>query len=580
MQRGAALSGENGPVQKISMQDLMARQPDWQRRETETWNQLMEGRLPLFGAAHLLNRSLADMYLRTALTNVSQGDVRRRGVILSYSGQRPAAEGDHESIALDPSALLTLGLLGLTEKTLRTFTRVLIPHSTLGWVLDERQRVGFHQPSRVKEARELQLLLGRRALQPFEPTSKADNDLAAEIGDELAAMIAEAEAEAQDGKQRLVVRPSPVFRIGSLMEEPADLSSHQKALCGCSQVVDALKRLGQLTAAEEARARAYLKLNEQPWPQETPVEQGAILYLDDLAVAYLHHLNLLPKLAAAQFVPILSQSRIEEAQALLLYDSVAEQAGSILEEIRRCLAEGIKSGLVRLGRISPRDDAEPQLRHHPSMGIFSLEADALVIDDRALNRHLNVSSGSALRPILTTLDLLQMMHARGIFSDGELAEFRAKLRIAGLALIPVDAAELVSLLAACPVNESVLSETAELRSVRENVLRIRMTDVLQLPQEHPWLESLLRAWVYALKAQWIDGAVEEVAAARSDWLLDLVNLRAWSHRYPVGSPPALSEERYRAQMLALLTIANDQPEPVRSAYWRWLEKVVIAGYEA
>lgn len=578
MERAAGLSGDDGPVQKVSMQDLMARQPDWQHRETETWTQLTEGRLPLFGAAHLLNRSLAEMYLRTALMNASEGDVRRRGVILSYSGTRPPVEGDHETIALDPSALLTLGLLGLTERVLPAFTRVLIPHSTLGWVLDERQRVRFHQPTRVKEARELQLLLGRRALQPFEPTAKADNELAAEIGEELAAMIAEAEAEAEDGKQRLVVRPSPVFRVGSLMQEPADLSSHQKVLCGCLQIVDALARLGQLTAAEEARARSFLTLNEQPSPQETRVEQGAILYLDDLAVAYLHHLGLLPKLAAAQFVPILSQSRIDETQALLLYESVAEQVGSILDEIRRCLAEGIKSGLVRLGRISPRDDAEPQLRHHPTVGILSLapEVDALVIDDRAVNRHRNVESGSALRPILTTLDLLQMMHARGIVSDCELAEFRAKLRMAGLALIPVHAAELVSLLEACPVNEGVLSETAELRSVRENLLRIRMTDILQLPQEHRWLESLLRAWIDALKAQWVDGAVEEVAAARSVWLLDLVDLRGWSHRYPAGSPPALSEERYRMQMLALLTIAHDQPEPVRSAYWRWLEKFVIA----
>ena len=168
------------------------------------------------------------------------------------------------------------------------------------------------------------------------------------------------------------------------------------------------------------------------------------------------------------------------------------------------------------------------------MGILSLasEADALVVDDRAFNRHLHVDLGSALRPLLTTLDLLRIMHARGIFGGSEVAEFRAKLRVSGLALIPVDAAELVSLLAVCPVNEGVISETAELRSIREAVLGLRMTDILQLPQEHPWLESLLRAWIHALKAQWIDGAEEEAAAARSDWLLKLVDLRAWSHRYP------------------------------------------------
>ena len=307
MQRAAALSGEDGPVQKITLHELIARQPDWQRRENETWAQLTEGRLPFFGAAHLLNRSLADMYLRPALTNASQGDIRRRGIVLSFSGARPPVAGEHDSIALDPSALLTLGLLGVTEKVLRSFTRVFIAHSTLGWILEERQRAKFHQPSRVKEARELLLLLGSSALRTFESSTNADNDLAIEIGDDLAAMIAEAEAETEDGRQRVVVRPSPVFRVGSLMEEPADLTNHQKALCGCSEVVDALQHLGQLTVAEEASARAYLKLHEQPWDHETLIEQGAVLYLDDLAITYLHHLGLLAKLGAAKFVPIISQ---------------------------------------------------------------------------------------------------------------------------------------------------------------------------------------------------------------------------------------------------------------------------------
>lgn len=578
MQRAVELSSEDGPVQRMSLHELMARQPDWQRRESETWDQLTEGQLPLFGAARLLNRSLADIYLRSALTNASQGDVRKRSVVLSYSGSRSPAGDEQASIALDPTALLTLGLLGVTERVLKAHTRVFIPHSTLGWLLEERQRGKFHQPSRVKEARELQLLLGIHTLKPLEPSTKADSDLVAEIDDDLAAMIAEAEAETDDGKQRVVVRPFPVYRAGSLMEEPADLTKHHKALCGCWEVVEALKRLGHITAVEDARAQAYLKLHEQRWPHETVLEKGAILYLDDLAVSYLHHLGLLPKLATAQFVPIISQSRTDESQALLLFDAVADQAGAILEEIRRCLSEGIKAGSVRLGHISRRDDSDSELRHHPSMGVFSLasEAEALVIDDRSVNRHLNIQTGSALRPILTTLDLLRIMHSRGVFSTSELVEFCAKLRIAGLALMPVDAAELISLLAACPVNDGVLSESAELRGIRESILRVRMTNILQLPQEHRWLETLLRAWIDALRAQWVDGIEEEDAAARSDWLLRLVDLRGWSHRRPSGGALSLWEDRCRAQMMLLMSIAHDQSKPVRLAYWRWLERAVIA----
>ena len=91
---------------------------------------------------------------------------------------------------------------------------------------DEKQRVAFHQPSRIKDARQIRDFLATDALEKLSPSTVPDSDLSAQVGDELAQLIAEAEkAREDDDTQRIVVQPSPVYRVASLMEEEADLTA-------------------------------------------------------------------------------------------------------------------------------------------------------------------------------------------------------------------------------------------------------------------------------------------------------------------------------------------------------------------
>ena len=62
-----------------------------------------------------------------------------------------------------------------------------------------------------------------------------------------------------------------------------------------------------------------------------------------------------------------------------------------------------------------------------------------------------------------------------------------------------------------------MRETAELRAIRESVLRVRMGDWLQIPKEVDWLDSILKEFVRALKKQWEnDGAAAGVNGDQSD----------------------------------------------------------------
>jgi hypothetical protein len=105
--------------------------------------------------------------------------------------------------------LLTLSFLNLLEKVLDTFDTIHLPHSTFNWLFDEKQKVAFHQPSRIKAAHRLRDLIAMGAIEVLVPSTLPDSELATQIGDELASLIAEAEkTKDRDNVPQVVVRSS------------------------------------------------------------------------------------------------------------------------------------------------------------------------------------------------------------------------------------------------------------------------------------------------------------------------------------------------------------------------------------
>src|SRR3546814_9857282 len=88
------------------------------------------------------------LLLPPMLSNRDEPDPRRRSVIPAYSGVRGSPDLKANSIALDGSSLIILASLDLIELVTARWI-VTIAHSTLGWLFGERQRLAFHQPSRI-----------------------------------------------------------------------------------------------------------------------------------------------------------------------------------------------------------------------------------------------------------------------------------------------------------------------------------------------------------------------------------------------------------------------------------------------
>lgn len=579
--KAVTLSGDNGPIQKKTLKDIIDSKPEWDRREAETWQMYIGGELPMFLAAQSFNKSLIDLMLVPALTNQSENDPRRRVIIPAYSGKRqPTLVHTRGKVGLDATALLTLSYLNLLDRALNIFDTVYVPYSTLIWLFEEKQKAAFHQPSRIRDAHQIRNMLATGVIEKFIASTVPDGDLASQVGDELALLIAEAEkVRDNDDPQRIVVRSSPVHRIASLMEEEADLSSHAAVLSSCQAIVYKLRQKAQITAEEERKALAYLQLHEKPWPSQPEIDDGAILYLDDLTITYFLHTGILDRVSAAGYRTIASPRKVTETNEFIIYERISGNVNILIERLRSTITSRIESGKTKLGRRISIDDPESELMsRHPTVGVIALakDCDAIISDDRFLNQHVYAADGSANVPIYTTLDLIDALFATGSITQEEGLEYRTKLRRAGYFFVPIGHDELTSHLNTSMIMDNNVLETAELKAIRESFLRVRMSTWLQLPNEVSWLDTSLTAFIRVLKGLWKAGDDLSSIRARSDWLIEQIDFRGWAHRLGNENGDYCVTIGRGAYILMMLTPPLDASPDIKAEYWNWVEERILA----
>jgi hypothetical protein len=102
-----------------------------------------------------------------------------------------------------------------------------------------------------------------------------------------------------------------------------------------------------------------------------------------------------------------------------------------------------------------------------------------------------------------------------------------------------------------------------------------MSNGLRLPKEEAWLANITRSFIEAIKSQWHEDMDEQVARARSDWLLKQVDIRQWSPAYVMEGHPDGDEIRYRSQLLSLAMINSPAPRAAKVKYWQWFDDALL-----
>ena len=571
--RAAEKPGGEGPIKSITMKELLELKPDWDRRASQLYKALNAGQITISGAAYGLNQSVIQNCLVRSAINRLEPDARRRSLVYTFSGARPATvHVEPKRIALDLTAILTFAQLGVLPNVIAHFERVLIPDQLLVWLFQERQRVAFHQPSRIKDAHLLKRLLADATLKILPPQKHVNVNLVQEVGFDLASML---EAAVHSSTDAYVIRSAPIHRVGSVMEEEAELTSYEARLCSCHALVEALRLKGMITIAEEQRAISYLKLHEKRWPNEPRIRDGAILYLDDLSTTYLRTAGVLGKLKGAGFTAYVAKSLDDQDNQLIAYESVADEQSTTIDNIRAVLAQALADGRVETIVSSDRDSEEAQLQAQLNFLDTDKLIDAFVVDDRFVNRFLHMTRGDQQTPILTSLDVVEHLAASGNLSSEEGREHRTTLRRSGYTFVPVLESELTHHLMQAPLDNGTLVETAELRAIREAAQRLRLAKVLQVPHELAWLNQYTLALIHAVRAVWDTERDPEVAEARCEWLLGQLDIRGWASIAEKGAATRFAVIGYAGLLHALCYAPEIALKRKTDSYHRWIDERLL-----
>ena len=572
--KAAELSGDDGPLVRMTPNELVDLKLEWERQDSETFKRLNRGEIPMFLAAHSINRSLTDLMLFPAWANGSENDIRYRIGVPAYSGKNQVKLLKlGETIGFDATALLTLSFLELLDKALDACDTVYIPHSTLTWLFSEKRKATFRQPSRIRDAEQLSYLLTKDVLKQFSPSVTADRELAAQIGEELATFIGEAQSSTVDDSQHIFVRRSTKGHDSSLLAEEVDLTEYATVLSSCQAVVEKLHQMGKITTKVKQQALAHLQLHEPAWSFQQEISERATLYLDDSAVIFFLHLGLLETIQAAGFKLVVSPNLVAEVRILISHKGISSRVNDAIEHIRTAVNRGIETGKIKAGRISNSDGwKERSISEHPTVGLLEMatNCDAVIADDRFLNQRPHVEHNDVCTPLFSTLDLLDALVIADFITVDDLLEYKTKLRHAGYFFVPIGDEELTYQLNSATATNYKLNESAELGAIRENILSVKMSDWLQLPEEVAWPAKTEKALVSTFQALWRREVELSNVIARSNWIIDQLDIENGDKVLKAGRGGLI---------LVLLVPPANAPQKIWDAYRKWAEEKILTPFK-
>lgn len=571
LRKADELSGQDGPLQRKSLKDIADMAPAWREREDQVNTEVRAGNAPLFIAARALNVTVTQAALGRAVANVAIPDASRRSPILAFDGSRqPADLVKVATLALDLSALLTLALLGLVPRVLDAFPKVVIGAGTLSLLFEERERIRFHQPSMIAKAKRLKDLIDKGSIKAIEPPSNLPRGLVDEVGRDLAGLLVKARE-----MQGLVVQPGPLHRVGSFLEVEADLGDYVADITDTHQVLALLKARQALTGNVERYASAYIHRADGGMAGARTVTPTTPLFLDDLAVSYLEHTGTLEPLTRIMGAVSVSKGTVEEVEALLAHEALAEKILARVEDLRAALEGGIRRGNVVINERAPSGDEEAdEFRRSPTIALLQSVTpyDAILVDDKALNRMANWDLANGRARTATTLDMLDVLQKRQMLVPADGEEALRVLRVANFQVIGTTEEELLAMMASASVDGDDLVESQEMTALRENLLAVAASRTLQ-PREEPWLRAFRFAVFRAFRTVWVDAP--DSAPAKGGWLLSLMPSLADFCPLPVAPEVWANIRNLEAAEAALFFSSFPIPEAQRDAYREWITAHIV-----
>lgn len=581
LNKAIALSNDSGPLHRASLEDLKEMMSEAREKNEKVYKAYIDGDAPVFTVAELLNRTMSDFYLVQPQENKSAKDIRRKNLVPIFYGARSDQIIDRKMIAIDTSSALVMDSIGQLHHLFDCFERIVIPHSFMRWLFEEKQKVAFHQPSQIEKAKYFERLVYDGRISVFHPKAINNPGLALDVGDELAFMLEEAHSDSMNGSQSLVVCSYPVYKVGgSFREVEVDLSLYDHSLISCTQLIKKLESLAVITEAQCGKAINYLRQHEKEWPTDFEIARGARLFLDSLSITYLMAVEMLDKLSEAGFEVYVFKGERDRYRSLMNYDSIIEQTDSKIENIRKLFSNGLASGKVILAKMPLNREQVSDSKYNYAVTTEELFeslkiCDAVLIDDRFMNRHRNIKIDERTVPIFTTLDFIDTLHHKELISKEQKLDARSSLRELGFEFVSISAEELEYHLNHSAMAGGEFNPTKQLRLIRENLLLIRISGLVQLPRDAQWLEETMKTIAQAIRTQWSADIPLELSRARSCWLYELMGYREWAQAHQIRDDGGMAHFGEVLKVSSILMAPKSLSIEKKAEYEAWLDEFVL-----
>ena len=572
LRRALDLSGPDGPVKQFALKDILSQQAEWSEHSRRVNEAVVSGEMPLLVAAPGLRTTLVDVILRNFVRNAALTDARKRSAITTFSGRRgaPVKIDGARRLTLDVSSLMVLGWLGLLPKVLDAFPEIVLPAGSLYELFEGRRRIRRFQKSRLRGAEQIRDLIAQGCLKVLRTTPNPQDTLTREIGAELAGLI-----RAAQSTSGIVVRSAPVQRLGLDDMRDADMSPFASVLTDLPTILRVLHDLGAVEEVTEETAKQYFAVQDKGWPAPPTPDTKQPLYLDTLALIYLHTVGLLDTVVKSFADVHIDFSAEEDAFALIEHDQHVAEVLRTIDDIRNAVRKVFASEKLLFGPRWSKADENAFTSTTPTLHLLGdlLASDAVAFDDRALNKDAFVEDRARQRArIVTSLDIIEDLHARSIISDADRRAYRHRLRKAGACLVPIDAGE-VKLAAA----RNAQQESPEFRALHDSIDLPRMAEIALFPDEIPWLMTINSAVKTALVEIWKEELDPQRAAVMAEATYDLYPkpedwIACWK-----GQPPhewIIAVNRVLKASLALPFELSGDRQAINN-YTEWVERVVF-----
>ena len=207
------------------------------------------------------------------------------------------------------------------------------------------------------------------------------------------------------------------------------------------------------------------------------------------------------------------------------------------------------------------------------------ECNAVYIDDRFMNSHATfLGPDEQHKPILSSLDVIKHLVKKGQMAWPDYCRIRHRLRSGGFAFVPLEAEEICHWLHETSMNDGRLSESVELRVLRQTAARGDSLALTNWQQAFALASNSRAACTRAISALWEKTEQRpETIMAWSTWIWQ--NLMATA----VPGHQVLDQAEYRKLMgevvslrigSLLLPVAARSQELLAS-YSQWLDQVVL-----